>query len=291
MKKIIISFIVLFIFSVSAIGAGNESAKVKVNTIGQKILTENKLPKEVTFNVVESDTINAYADTNNQMVIYTGLMNLVEKDEELAGIMAHEIGHIMKSHCYKQTFFNIALDMITSNISNQEAAAGAQIVSSLASNKVSRAQEYDADYTSADLMYKAGYNPLGLISALNKISNNYIDILSDHPSGDKRLMALYDYINYNYPDAVKKGYNTESYKSFLTYAQPTLDKRENNNKLKNKYLNSQKKLKQKRDKAAKKMMRTNYRFSGQIENEGIIEKPRYKWTGKIENVGHQIEVF
>ena len=83
------------------------AVKTKVNTIGQKILTDNKLPKEVKFNIVESDTVNAYADTDNQIVIYTGLMNLVEKDEELAGIMSHEIGHIMKSHCYKQSFFNI----------------------------------------------------------------------------------------------------------------------------------------------------------------------------------------
>ena len=257
MKKFIVLFLALFVFNVYSTGATDNIAKTKVNTIGQKILTENKLPKEVKFNIVESDTVNAYADTNNDIVIYTGIMNLVEKDEELAGIMAHEIGHIMKSHCYKQTFFNIALNLITSNISNQEAAAGAQIVSGLASNKVSREQEYDADYTSADLMYKAGYNPLGLISALNKISSNYVDFLSDHPSGDKRLMALYDYINYNYPDAVKKGYNTDSYKSFLAYAKPTLDKRADNIKLNNKYLNTQKKLKKKRDKAAQKMMRTN----------------------------------
>ena len=257
MKKIIILMLSLFIFNINFAEAATESVKTKVNTIGQKILTDNKLPKEVKFNIVESDTVNAYADTDNQIVIYTGLMNLVEKDEELAGIMSHEIGHIMKSHCYKQTFFNIALNAITSSIKNENAAMGAQIASSLASNKVSREQEYDADYTSADLMYKAGYNPLGLISALNKISENYVDILSDHPSGDKRLMALYDYINYNYPDAVKKGYNTDSYKSFLTFAQPTIDKRSENSKLNDKYLKTQKKLKQKRDKAAKKMMRTN----------------------------------
>ena len=256
MRKIVILLLSLFVFNLHALVATGESAKTKINTIGQKILTENKLPKEVSFNVVESDTVNAYADTDNKMVIYTGLLKLVENDE-LAGIMAHEIGHIMKSHCYKQTFFNIALNTITSNITNQNAAAGAQIVSELASNKVSRVQEYDADYTSADLMYKAGYNPLGLISALNKISSNYVDFLSDHPSGDKRLMALYDYINYNYPDAVKKGYSTESYKNFLSYAKPTLDKRAENKKLNDKYLKTQKKLKQKRDKAAKKMMRSN----------------------------------
>ena len=106
-------------------------------------------------------------------------------------------------------------------------------------------------------MHKAGYNPLGLVSALNKISGNYIDFLADHPSGDKRLMALYDYINYNYPDSVKKGYNTTSYKNFITYAQPILDKRAASEKENSKYIKTQQKLKKKRDKAAQKMMKTN----------------------------------
>ena len=257
MKRFIILFLAIFIFNSQISQAASKYTEAQINTIGQKILTENKLPKEVKFNLVESDTINAYADANNNIVIYTGLLNLVEKDEELAGIMSHEIGHIMKSHCYKQTFFNMALNFVKSKITNQYATMSAEIASNLASTKISREHEYDADYTSADLLYKAGYNPLGLISALNKISSNYVDLLVDHPSGDKRLMALYDYINYNYPEEVKKGYNTNSYKSFLEYAKPTIDKRNNNSKLNEKYLNTQKKLKEKRDKAAKKMMRTN----------------------------------
>lgn len=256
MKRFFILFLSLIIFNFYPISVKAETAQAKVNTIGQKILTENKLPKSVSFEVVQSETVNAYADSNNKIVIYTGILNLVEKDEELAGIMAHEVGHIMKSHCYKQTFFNLLLSLISSNISNEYAALGSQYASTLASNKVSREQEYDADFTSADLMYKAGYNPLGLISALNKISSNYVDFFADHPSGNKRLMALYDYINYNYPDSVKKGFDTNSYKSFLIYAEPTLNQRANNSKLNEKYLNTQKKLQQKRAKAAKKMMRS-----------------------------------
>jgi len=257
MKRFIILFLAMFVFNTCSSNAATQYTEAKVTAIGQKVLTENQLPREVKFNVVQEDTVNAYADTNNNIVIYTGLLNLVEKDEELAGIMSHEIGHIMKSHCYKQTFFQLALSIIISKITNQYAAVGAEVASGFASTKVSREHEYDADYTSADLLHKAGYNTLGLISALNKISDKYIDILSDHPSGDKRLMALYDYINYNYPDDIKKGYNTNSYKSFLETAKTTIDKRNNDSKTYEKYLNTQKKLKEKRDKAAQKMMKTN----------------------------------
>ncbi len=257
MKKFIFLFFALLISGFCISEAAVQYTEAQITAIGQRILAENKLPKEVKFNVVQSNTVNAYADSNNNIVIYTGLLNLVEKDEELAGIMSHEIGHIMKSHCYKQSFLNMVLGYITSKTTGQYTKKGVELASSLASTKVSREQEYDADYTSADLLYKAGYNPLGLISALNKISSNYIDILVDHPSGDKRVMALFDYINYNYPNEVKKGYNTSSYNSFLAYAKPTLDERANNSKLNEKYINTQKKLKLKRDKAAKRMMRTN----------------------------------
>lgn len=262
MKKFLVLVLIMFTMPVLSVKAESSysnlnSVKEKVDTIGQKILTGNKLPKEVSFNIVESEEVNAYADSESNIVVYTGILKIVEKDDELAGIMSHEIGHIMKSHCYKQTFFNILLNIATSSVKNEKAAAGAQIASGLASNKVSRVQEYDADFTGADLMYKAGYNPLGLVSALNKISSNYVDVFSDHPSGSKRLMTLYDYINYNYPDAVNKGYDTQSYKNFLAYAQSALDKRNSSEKEQAKYLKTQKKLKAKRDKAAKKMMRTN----------------------------------
>ena len=116
MKKIVLLFLTLFTLNIYAISAISDTIKTRVNKIGQKVVTENKLPKEVSFNVVESDTVNAYADANNQIVIYTGLLNLAQKDEEIAGIMSHEIGHIMKSHCYKQTFFNIALGKFYFNI-------------------------------------------------------------------------------------------------------------------------------------------------------------------------------
>ena len=114
MKKFLVLVLVMFTMPVLSVKAetsytNSSIVKEKVNTIGQKVLTQNKLPKEVSFNIVESEEVNAYADSENNIVVYTGILKIIEKDEELAGIMSHEIGHIMKSHCYKQTFFNLLL--------------------------------------------------------------------------------------------------------------------------------------------------------------------------------------
>ena len=93
MKRFLVLFLTVFVFNSYSSQAATQYTESQITTIGQKILTDNKLPKEVKFNVVESDTVNAYADTNNDIVIYTGLLNLVEKDEELAGIMSYFVRH------------------------------------------------------------------------------------------------------------------------------------------------------------------------------------------------------
>ena len=64
-------------------------------------------------------------------------------------------------------------------------------------------------------MVNAGYNPLASISMLNKISGNYFDFFSDHPSGEKRIKKAYKYIQTNYPEYIKKGYSTTSYQRAL----------------------------------------------------------------------------
>ena len=69
-------------------------------------------------------------------------------------------------------------------------------------------------------MVNAGYNPLASISMLNKISGNYFDFFSDHPSGEKRIKKAYNYIQEKYTEYIKKGYPTTSYKRALKIVQP-----------------------------------------------------------------------
>ena len=132
MKKTIITLLICLFAGVNTYaattantGSVDQNAKSKITNIGQTVLTKNSLPKEVTFNVIENEEVNAYADANNQIVVYTGLLKIVENDDELAGVLSHEVGHIMKSHCYKQTFVNIALSYISSKFKTEGGVAGA----------------------------------------------------------------------------------------------------------------------------------------------------------------------
>lgn len=229
----------------------------RVNTIGSVLLQKNNLPPKIVFKVSEDESVNAYSNINKEIYIQKGLLQYVETDDELAAVISHEMGHIINAHIQKQGLIEALISYFSSKVTNQKVKAGVDTANQLSMLKLSRSDEYESDLTGVDLMIKAGYNPLAMISVLNKICGNYVDILADHPSGDKRTMNIYDYLTYNYPTYVKKSYNTPSYQSFLLYAQPTLETRKANPKSMEKFLKKQAKLKTARIKRAKRITGTS----------------------------------
>lgn len=260
MKKLLYLFALIILFFVqTSFAVAEEAPKLygnveqnleTVNAIGKKILKSNDLPTDIKFKVAEEDHINAYANIKDEVYIYKGLLKVVETEDELAGVISHEVGHIVNEHVKKQAFLHILMKPITSSISYITDKLWinklAEYMGILTLMKVSRNAEYEADLTGADLMVGAGYNPLGMISVLNKISENHLDIISTHPSADKRLVYLYDYLNYNYPAQIKAGYNTKSFGEFKTYMNEVTRQRLANSGKMTDYKEKQEKLKQKR---------------------------------------------
>lgn len=253
MKKIIGIFMaVVFAFQLSANAATTTNWTTKanvqrVNTIGQKLLVKNNLPTKITFKVMETDEINAFANADKEIYVYTGLLKFVDSDDELAAVIGHEIGHIVNNHVAKQNVINTMTSTAIYNANiDARLKVGANIANNMTMLKMSRTDEYEADITGTDLITKAGYNPLAMVSLLNKISGNYVDVISTHPSGDKRTMNVFDYITYTYPAKAKVGYNSDSYKSFMNFAAPILKERNENPKKLAKFNKEQKKLQQKR---------------------------------------------
>ena len=256
MKKLLnILLVILFSFQLSAHGAATTSSTnwtsksnvARVNTIGKALLAKNNLPTKINFKVIETDEINAFANADKEICVYTGLLKFVNNDSELAGVIAHEIGHIVNNHVAKQNVINTISSTAIYNANiDSRLKLGANAANNLSMLKMSRTEEYEADITGVDLMTKAGYNPLAMVSFLYKISGNYADFTSTHPSGDKRTMYIYDYITYTYPAKAKTGYNTDSYKKFMEYASPIVKERNSNPKKLASFNKKQAKLKQKR---------------------------------------------
>ena len=120
----------------------------------------------------------------------------------------------------------------------------------------------EADITGVDLMTKGGYNPLAMISLLSKITGSYIDILESHPSGEKRILNAYNYIEYNYPEKIQQGYKSESYTKAMTLMSPVILKRKNSTYLTKKYQRQQKKLLAKKEKRQRKMQGSSSVWDG-----------------------------
>lgn len=251
MKKILgLLLSLIFGLQMSSFAATNWTAQSnvnRVNTIGKALLSKNNLPTKITFKVVETDEINAFANADKEICVYTGLLKFVNNDAELAGVIAHEIGHIVNNHVAKQNVINTITSTAIYNANlDSRIKAGANTANNLTMLKMSRSEEYEADITGVDLMTKAGYNPLAMVSVLYKIGGSYADFTSDHPSGDKRTMYIYDYITYTYPAKAKAGYSTDSYKKFMAYANPIIKTRNSNPKKVASFNKKQEKLKAKR---------------------------------------------
>lgn len=231
----------------------SEASLARVNNIGQKILKANGLPDTITFKVSDDESINAYANIDKEVYVFRGLLEYVQSDDELAGVIAHELGHIVNAHCAKQTIINVIAATLKPTTDNEKINTTIQTAQQLSLLKVSRNDEYEADRTAVDLLVKSNINPLSTISVLNKICGNYFDLLQTHPSGEKRLLSIYDYTNYNYPNIVKNGYNEDSYNKALLVINNTLEKRNKSEKKLVKVEKEQAKLKEQRAKRAKRI--------------------------------------
>ena len=204
-----------------------------VKRIGSALLSKTNIPesKQVAFLVVQSDEVNAYTDQNNNVVVYRGILPYLEKEDELAFIIAHELGHVEQCHVIRGALRSSLLSILTSFIGTKTNTGNLSgVAGDMAYKKFSRNDEFKADKRGIDFLVQSGYNPLAAITVLYKIGTNYMDIWADHPSTEKRITKDYEYIQTNYPQFISKGFNSSSYQPALNQIQARLNKKSKNKK-------------------------------------------------------------
>lgn len=176
---------------------GNEKARLLVeyiDSIGswiakhQTARPENQYLK-YHFSVIDMDTtVNAFAIPGGYVFIYTGLIRAARDEAEIAGVLAHEIGHITQRHGVNAMGMNYVQQLIFGD----DPGLIVQAVSALAFLKFSRENEYEADSCAIEFLITGGYNPNGMKTFLELLAKNSgwsFEPVSTHPDSDKRIAA------------------------------------------------------------------------------------------------------
>jgi predicted Zn-dependent protease len=148
-----------------------------VNRIGQNLVRNSDAKVPFTIKVIDTDEINAFALPGGFFYVNSGLILAADNEAELAGVMAHEIGHVAACHVAREqtrgnivNLASIPLIFVPGGwavYEGTQAALGIGVP--LTFMKFSRNFEAEADFLGMEYMYKAGYDPQSFISFFEKI--------------------------------------------------------------------------------------------------------------------------
>jgi predicted Zn-dependent protease len=159
--------------------------------------------------VFEDNSPNAFALPGNKIGVHTGMITLLENQDQLAAVIGHEIGHVLAKHSNERASQDMAvnqgLDMVQA-MSNPQSTAGQTAMGLLGLGAeygilkpYSRTQESEADIIGIDLMAKAGFDPKQSIALWQKMEQatkgqQPIEFMSTHPAHATRIQDLQQHI-------------------------------------------------------------------------------------------------
>lgn len=179
----------------------------RIDAIGNRVATvsdRQDLPYH--FAVVGEEDLNAFAIPGGYVYVNDGLMRAAT-DDELACVLAHEIGHVAAKHSVKQLQTMLGYQLVVglaAGITGQEAAANAMnLVFNIVNKGYSRKDELLADELAVRYAQRSGYNPLGLVTFFQKLKAAAkargaalrVEFLSSHPDLDERIQKVLTIIN------------------------------------------------------------------------------------------------
>ncbi|MFM0059443.1 M48 family metallopeptidase [Paraburkholderia phytofirmans] len=184
--------------SENKIAAANSNYQKRLNKIAAQ-LGDNINGTPVNYKVYMTKDVNAWAMANGCVRVYSGLMDMMN-DNEVRGVVAHEMGHVALGHTKKAMQVAYATSAARSVASSAGGVAGALSGSQLGdfSEKLinaqfSQTQESAADDYSFDLQKKKKLDPSGLVTAFNKLAaldGGKSSMLSSHPASPARAQHI-----------------------------------------------------------------------------------------------------
>jgi len=171
--------------------------RLEANIIKQKFKDE-----EFQVHHIDDKLINAYYIGNGKIMLFEGLLQQLNTEDQLAGLIAHEIGHAVEEHLTEDLERNMGLSILNllfNHFTDNEYQTMTNLAQNLIANGYSREQEEESDIFAVDLMMRSGYDPNGLIELMQifkENSNNFklLEFTQTHPIPDSRIEYLKRYI-------------------------------------------------------------------------------------------------
>jgi predicted Zn-dependent protease len=176
-----------------------------VNRVGQNLVRNSDAKVPFTIKVLDTDEINAMALPGGYFYVDSGLILACDSEDELAGVMAHEISHVAAHHAAREMtkLDYMEIGSIPMVIFAQGSWTGygvyetAQLAMPLTFLEFSREYEAEADYLGIQYMYRAGYDPQGMVTIFEKLAalekhkpGAISKAFSDHPATPERIAAV-----------------------------------------------------------------------------------------------------
>ncbi len=173
-----------------------------LDRIGQRIVeVSDRKSLDYHFTVLHNDQINAFAAPGGFLYFYTGILQRMDSEDELAAVMAHEVSHVVGRHSVQaiQTAMGGTLlaNLILGDRINEEIGQITGLVFNLAMQGYSRSQEFEADEYGLMYMVDAGYNPNAMVTMFEKLAameggerNVFEDLAASHPKTKDRIARM-----------------------------------------------------------------------------------------------------
>lgn len=172
-----------------------------VNRVGRWVATQSERPDlPWRFAVINTASINAFAAPGGYVLLTRGLYEILDNEAQLAGVLAHEIAHIVRRHhvtvMQKSAALSAGAQLAQrdnrSALLNNMIGSGAEVFA----RGLDKSAEHEADAMGVVLAARAGYNPFGLVDVLHKLEARSADdgtlalLFKTHPAPGERLEQL-----------------------------------------------------------------------------------------------------
>ncbi len=171
-----------------------------IDRITNSILNSGAVTHRDDFNwevfLIDDDVLNAFATPGVKLYVYTGLIKYLDNEDQLAGVMGHEIAHSDRRHSTDALTRQYGVQLLLEFTLGENQQLLKDIAGSIASLQYSRSNESEADATSVEYLGSTIYNCAGAAGFFEKLlaegnSGGVPEFLSTHPNPDNRVEDIY----------------------------------------------------------------------------------------------------